>query len=326
MAGRGLAFADPEIIQILRSSYVPVTGDDWYRRRQQDAVGAFFRNVADQGPRKGEDGSTRQGLYCFTAAGTLLAYRNSFDPTAVKALLKEGLDGWAKLPEAERRPRPFAADRGMPDAQFAREVPEGGLVLRVHARELEEEAKGRYRAAAPRGGRPNQASLDHLWLKKEEWPALLPPRAEAGARYPMPPAVVRRLVRFHLIDNTRGEPPMWEAGDVRKADVALTIDGVKDGILALWLSGEVLLETAEKDRGYEASLTGFIGYDLKASAFKRFDVVAIGMHWGEGRYTPGARPGRTPLGVAFALADGKQEADKIPPQAGRDIGAYYGRD
>ena len=41
-----------------------------YQRRRQDAEGEFFRKVADQGPRKGKGGATRQGIYCFTASGS----------------------------------------------------------------------------------------------------------------------------------------------------------------------------------------------------------------------------------------------------------------
>ena len=48
-----LAFSDPEIIKLATEDFVPVTGDDWYQRRRQDAEGEFFRKVADQGPRKG---------------------------------------------------------------------------------------------------------------------------------------------------------------------------------------------------------------------------------------------------------------------------------
>ena len=42
--------------------YIAVAGDDWYQRRRDDAEGQFFRRVADQGPRKGTGGSTRQGI------------------------------------------------------------------------------------------------------------------------------------------------------------------------------------------------------------------------------------------------------------------------
>lgn len=325
MTGRGLAFADPKIVRTLQTDFVPVTGDDWYRRRQQDAVGTFFRGVADQGPRKGEDGSTRQGLYCFTGDGRLLAYRNSSDPAAVSTLLNQALEAWRNLPEAARRPKPFAADRGKPDPQFDRAPPEGGVVVRVHARELEADGKGRWREAAPRDSRPNLASLDHLWLTKEEWQSLLPPRAGEGLPYPVPPAIARRIARFHLVDNTRGEPPMWDAEDVRQADMTLKMEGVDKGTAALRLDGRVRLQTPDGGRGYDAEIFGRLSCD-HGGRVSRFDAVAIGMHWGEGRYTPGARPGKTPLGLAFVLADGAQEADKVPPQAARDLGTYYGRD
>src|SRR5713226_7784274 len=85
--------------------YIAVTGDDWYQRRRSDAEGEFFRKVADQGPRKGEGGSTRQGIYCLTASGKLLVYKNAGQaPDVMRAVLRQGLVEWAKLPADERRP------------------------------------------------------------------------------------------------------------------------------------------------------------------------------------------------------------------------------
>jgi hypothetical protein len=51
--------------------------------------------------------------------------------------------------------------------------------------------------------------------------------------------------------------------------------------------------------------------------------VALGEHWGESRFTQGARPGRTPLGVALEMAKGNGPSDTVPPQAAREIGAYF---
>src|SRR5262245_2722105 len=85
--------------------YVPVTGDDWYQRRRDDAEGRFLRSVADQGPRKGECGSTRQGIYCLTADGKLLAYKNAGQaPALMRDTLRRGLDTWKKLPPDRRAP------------------------------------------------------------------------------------------------------------------------------------------------------------------------------------------------------------------------------
>src|SRR5262249_60617585 len=93
--------------------YVAVAADDWYQRRREDAEGKFFRGVADQGPRKGENGSTRQGIYCFTADGKLLAYKNAGQsPDAMREMLRLRLRGGKKLPD--ERPRPGAVAQADP--------------------------------------------------------------------------------------------------------------------------------------------------------------------------------------------------------------------
>ena len=82
---------------------------------------------------------------------------------------------------------------------------------------------------------------------------------------------------------------------------------------------------AKADRGYEASLLGYVRYDATRKTIDRFDLVAVGDHWGEGAHTRGARPGRKPLGIAFELTRGDSPADRIAPQAAREIGDYLGR-
>src|SRR3712207_4036645 len=96
-----------------RTDFVPVTADDWYQRRRQDAEGAFFRKMASQGPRKGEGGDTRQGIYVLTADGELLSYRNAGqDARVTRDELKRALARFARLP-ADRR-RPGAVEVGEP--------------------------------------------------------------------------------------------------------------------------------------------------------------------------------------------------------------------
>src|SRR6185436_2999551 len=91
--------------------YVAVAADDWYQRRRDDAEGRFFRRVADQGPRKGEGGSTRQGIYCLTADGQLLAYKNAGQsPNVMRDTLRQGLRAWQRLPAERRRPGAVAVE------------------------------------------------------------------------------------------------------------------------------------------------------------------------------------------------------------------------
>src|SRR6188474_2135283 len=116
--------------------FISVSADDWYERRRQDAVGAFFRGVADQGPRKGEGGGTRQGIYCLTADGKLLAYKNAGQNADVmRDVLKQALAAWQKLPGDRRKPGAVQVEEpGKLDARYSRSLPTGGVVVRVWTR------------------------------------------------------------------------------------------------------------------------------------------------------------------------------------------------
>ncbi len=327
MTGRASVFADPEVIR-LATRFVAVAGDDWYQRRRNDAEGRFWRQVADQGPRRGAGGSTRQGIYCFTADGKLLAYRNPHDPAVMRQELAKALREWERLPEGRRRPGAVAVgDAGRPDARYHRAPPAGGLVVRVFTRILDHKDGAFCKGTCSRKGGDFPAR-DHLWLTEAEWKALVPADPKQGSTADIPAAVRERILRFHLIDNTRGEPPMWHPQDVRSRKMTLTVEEATPTRVRLRLEGSALLATradpTEAERGYDASLLGFIDYDRAKGAITRFDAVAVGDHWGEGTFTRGARPGRTPLGVAFELARGDQAADRVPPQAAREVGAYFG--
>jgi hypothetical protein len=316
-----------------KEDYVPVAADDWYQRRREDAEGEFFRKVADQGPRKGQGGSTRQGIYIFTASGKLLAYRNAHDPGVMRSVLQQGLKEWSKLPAAERKPGAIRVnDPGKTDARYSRSLPPGGLVLNVYTRILDKDAGGAYCAGMcnTRGG--DQASRDHLWLTEAEWRGLVPPNPRKGDQAAVPNRIAQRIARFHLLDNTRGEPQSWTRNQVHNASLKLTVEQVdgKDQTVKLRLEGSVLVATAadaaKADRGYDTRLLGTIEYSLAQKKISRFDVVAVGEHWGEGPFTRGARPGRTPLGVAFELAQGDSPANHVPPQGAREIQRYWNAD
>ena len=331
MAGRALAFSDPEIVKMAKEDYVPVACDDWYQRRRQDAEGEFFRQVSDQGPR-GNQPATRQGIYLLTAGGKLLAWKNAGqNPEVMREVLRDGLKKWARLPESERKPGAVTVpDAGALDGGYTRKPPEGGLIVNVHARALEKSAASGVSDAVCKIGDGDEASRDHLWLTADECRSLVPADARVGSRHPVPPALAMRILRFHLIDNTRGEPAMWQRSEVRSSEMGLTVEQADAGRVVLRLDGRVLLATdedvAKGGRGYDAALLGYVGYDRKAGRIDRLDMVALGEHWGESHFTRGARPGRTPFGVAFELAKGDAPGDLVPPQAAREAPAYFKAD
>lgn len=326
MAGRARAFADPEIVRLAKETFVAVACDDWYQRRRQDAEGEFFRKVADQGPRKGN--GTRQGVYCLTADGRLLAYRPG--DVAVEYMLEtlqRGLAAWEKIPAAQRKPGAVAVgDAGKIDARFDRQPPKGGLILRVYVRALERDGET-FRDSDCDKERGGQSQLDHLWLTEREWQSLIPEKPSVGATVRVPTAIARRIFRFHLVDSTRGEPPFWDSEELHEGELTLKVDTVDASKVTMSIAGTALMashrELSQAERGYDAALAGKIVYDRSRKAIEKFDLVAVGDHWGEGTYTRGARPGKAPVGVAFELGTAEIPTDRIPPQAARDLQGYF---
>jgi hypothetical protein len=331
VVGRVSTFADPEVIKMATERFVPVCTDDWYTRRRQDAEGEFFRAVADAGGRKGEGGATRQGIYVFAADGTPLGYKNAGqDAEVMKKVFKDALAKFDKLPADKRKAGAVTVpDHGTKDPKYTRTPADGGLIVRVHTRILDAKDGG-YRAGTCGTPGGDQSARDFLWLTKAEVKAVAPAKAEAGHSYPLPAAVAARIARFHLADNTRGEPPFWKSDEVRKNDWTLTVTQATADAVDLRLDGEVVLATkadpTDADRGYTAKARGHLRWVPKTQTFDRFDVAVVGPHWGEGAYTKGARPGKSALGFAFTLADPTKPADTIPPQGIRDERPYWGKE
>jgi hypothetical protein len=324
------AFADPEIIELATKKMVPVCTDDWYTRRRQDKEGEFFRNMASQGPRKGENGNTRQGIYVFTAAGDLISFSNNGGSSdATRGHIKQALAKFDALARAKVGPGAVTVpDRGKPDAEYYRAPPAGGLVVRVHARILEEkkdavEALFSKGTCSFLGG--DMASRDALWLTKEEVRAMGPGEKKPGDTYPLPAKVAERICRFHLVDNTRGEPEFWKKNEIRDRLFLLTVEKRTEEGVELRLSGEASLAKDDKTRGYEVKLYGKLRWVPAKGTFDRFEVAAVGEHWGRGTFTPGERPGKSVLGIAFGLPTGDKAGDKVPPQGAREEANYYGK-
>jgi hypothetical protein len=328
--GRELTFADAKIIELVNEHFVAVAADDWFQRRRQDAEGEFFRKVADQGPRKGQGGSTRQGIYAFTADGKLLQYRNHQDPDVMRGFLLAALKEWDKIPPAQRAKGAIEVrDLKKLDARYAPTLPKDALIVNVYARILDR-ADDFFCHGSCKFPGGQRASHDHLWIRADEWQALLSKDAKKGQEVAVPATLMYRMARYHLVDNTRGEPPMWARREVRNAEVKLVVEEVTLSEVRLKLTGAVLLasdaDPKAAKRGFDVSLYGQICYEPVKGKITKLNVVAVGEHWGEGTFTGGARPGRNPLGLAFELADPSRSADRVPPQGIREGDGYYSAD
>lgn len=315
MTGRALVFSNPEVIRRLQNAFVPYAGDKWYLNRQSDGDGKFFRDMARQreGDDQNGDGTGPQGLYVALPDGTLLAYDHFHpSPERLLALLKQAEIQAKKTPLQSAAVVTAAATAA--DPQFVRQPPQGGLVLNVFSRIPLPPPPGQ-------AWNPNQATgRDHLWVTRDEWRALLPATWKNGMRYPVPRALAERIVRFHLVDNVRGEPPFWDKNDIRQMELHLRVEDAAAGRLRL--DGTARLASG-KERGYDARVQGYITYNRAVDRITRFDLLSWGDAWGEGAYTRNAPPGKFPLLIAASLA-GKSAADRVPPQASRNLAAYLG--
>lgn len=297
MLDRASTFSDPDVIKLLQTKFVPVAIDQAYQRRQKDAEGRFYQKIANQSSRKVGQGTT-QGHFVATADGELLGFRNNRGAERALDLLHSSLKKFQPNPDSA------AIERGRVDRRYVYEPPKGGLVVRTHAKVLSgyKETENQWRRMFQEG-----LGRDNFWIRKDEHDALAEGR--------ILPSLTKRMARFHLVDNTRGEPPMWRREDIRRTDLKL-----KDGRL----TGFIHLKTRNGDREFKVDLLGRV--DAKGGHITRFDLVAKGMFRGEGRYTRGAPKGEFPLAVAFQIADGSDVADVIPPQGSRGWLDGYIRD
>jgi hypothetical protein len=303
---RASSFAREDVIAMLRDDFVPVALDVWYEERRQDEVGGFYRRIVAARPGM-EPGRTTQGFYIVRPDGSPVRGWNNRDPDKLLRFLREARNATGRAEpggaaEAGPKDPPAPLDR-----RFARRPPEGGAVVEVFARitaaDWPDAARG-WIDEALRGA----TARDHLWLTADEI------RTLAAAE--LPPTLARRIARFHLVDNTRGEPPMWRSEELRDCDLELRRDA--DGLLVL--GGRVRLASSDGERSCAALVRAEI--EVEGEALTRFDLVARCAYRGEGTYTRGAPPGTFTLVVAARLAAGGEAAGAVPPQGARDLGDY----
>ena len=294
MLDRASTFSDDEVIALLQQRFIPVAANASHHDWMPDAESKFYRQVVYQ--REGiHKGVTSQGFYIFSPDGRLINGWNNRDTDKVKRLLKAALANY-------HGPKQLEAFSATGNRQFNRELPAGGMVVDVFSKITDAKwptAKEKWEEAYFAMFRASEGR-DHLWITREEIASL--------TRGTMPDTLTRRIARFHLIDNTRGEPPMWSDTELRAAKITATPEGGK-----LRLAGDVEATTTRKDRSYHMKLLGYV--ETKGDTLVRFDLVARGRFRGHGEYTATSAPvGDFTLAIAFTLAEQASEAAKVPPQ------------
>jgi hypothetical protein len=348
--GRAPAFWTEENTRLIRDHFVALSLSNIDQNRN-DAVGQFLRAAGMKLP--GAGGSQ----WCVTAGGKVLE-SNNHDGLGFN--LKRALAKWQALPEAERAPGAVKVPelREVDSQRAAPTPPSGTLILKLAYRAFMRTAEGKLRYLTGKdlwhdehgekteakfdGTYPGQittpqAQPDHMWLAEAEWQALMPVDPHPGAKVALPAALVDRLVRRHLNPlSVYGETETLQRRDVRAAELTLTVETASAAQVRLRLQGQAKLgkeppaeavagQTAcIRDWGYEPRVLGFLEYDPGKHVFTRFDVVALGDHFGRlGICDSGARPGLQPLGISFELVKGDRPADQVPPGRAATARHYF---
>jgi len=339
---RGVTFWNDATVKLIKENFVAAAVPTWVARAK-GPEGEFLRAAGVE-----KQWVTSSGyMTCLSPSGKPLGHA----PSA------KVLDEFNKLPEADRKPS--AVPGLMLDERLIPPPPEGGLVLRVHARFLARDEKGDLRHArlddfplmgdAPEPRNPWRLFLEpnteYLWMTADEWKALVPANPARGDKVAVAPWLGDRLARFHLTPRraTTSEGGILAKKDVQAARIDLVVDDATPERLRLRLVGLVHTGTAfDKEKaitpngplgfGFRSELHGVLEYDRAKGRFARFDVVAPGEVWGRwgdanGKSLFAERPGSTPFGFALELG-GDSPTERIPPGGNpADIGpksGYFG--
>lgn len=292
MLDRESKFSNAELIDLLKNKFVPVAFDQFYQRQQNDAEGKFYQRIASQGPRNNFIHTT-QGCYVADAAGNFYGYNNNFGAEQLLGVVKEGLNQFNSKKSNLHSISKIKRDKS--DPKFTRSIPGGASVVQVNAKVLyaaENELDTEHGQIFN-----NAISRDNLWV--------LPDEIEKLSHGVVAKSLIDRILRFHLVDNTRGEPEMWDASEFKTANLEVLSQNR--------IEGEVWLETPDGKRGYRANIKGQFEVEDNRR-LTRFDMVAFGQHWGKSQWVADAAEGKTPLVVTFRLADKNDVAYTIPPQ------------
>lgn len=327
---RGLTYWNDETIALIKENFIAASVPTWVCRADSPE-GEFLRGADIH-----RHWVTSSGyMNCVSASGKLLGGRPCADV----------LEAFEKLPESERRTGAVRVPDLKPSETVIASPPEGGLVLKVHARFLARGDDGQLRYAQTSDfplmrDKPNvlrtwqlflQPNTESMWLTREEWQSLVPADPAPGQKLAVDSAIGERMARFHLTPQraTTSEGGIVSPRSIKSAELELVVEDVSPQQIGMALQGfvhwgsdydesQATTPNGPLAQGFESPLYGRLEYDRKKRAFTRLDIVAPGQVWGRWGDANGnsmyvERPGRAPFGFAFELATGDSPTDRIPP-------------
>ncbi len=155
----------------------------------------------------------------------------------------------------------------------------------------------------------------------------LPEDLTVGRSTQLSPDLATRLVRFHLVDNVRGQTLPFAGQEVLQADITIKVIGQAQDQVQLSIQGASRAESkgpwtmdknlwwvsGEHPRGFRTKIYGEALFDLKSQSFTSFEMIAKGIRWGSSPINGrGQSKGPSPIATLFRIA-GEKSADRLAP-------------
>jgi hypothetical protein len=258
-------------------------------------------DLEDQLKPHGNGGNTAQGFYIVSASGTFLGWINEHQPKQVLAFLEKGLAAYRNRPPDAVQISPSAAN-----APFSVTPDPSTSVVRVFTR---------IRPVPPGADDLNNGlGRDHLWILADEVKAIEDASHNDGKSFALPPSMTARIVRFHLVDNVRGEPDMWEKKEVKDSTFSARLIKNSGSTKTYEMHGAFKDQTANNKRGIEGTLEGQFEIATAVEKISHFRAFGQANAWGASTFTPGVPPGT--FHMVMAMVDADDSITKVvPPQA-----------
>ena len=293
-------FNDPKVIKALQNDFIPVAGNIAELAWNRTGASKWFMSTAGKVNYRVRSGQTVQGFYTVAADGTAYGFENARDAKIVLGMLTEARDSFHAHPPAK-----IAISTEGSEGVFSRSPDLTVSVIRVYTRVR----------PVPLGANALNKSVgrDHLWIIGSDVRAIIANGA-SGNGFKMPGPLAARIVRYHLVDNVRGEPDMWLPGQVRKAEFTMKPLGKSKGMLLYSFKGDFTQKLPDGKRGLDGTIRGEMDLDPATHRVIRFRAYADAQAWGDSKFTKWAPPGKFPLVVAMVEAK-DNIAMNVPPEA-----------
>ena len=301
-------------MQRLQTEFIPFAG----RRLdlERPPLGEWWSALVRSVNPRWQPGVTSQGSYVVGADGTGYAFDNyNRDPRRFLVLLDRGLAGFRQRP-----PRPVTITAAEARACAVPPLPAGVSVVRVFTRVR----------PLPAGEPPeyNFVGREQMWIFPEEVRELLAASERGDGPFPLPRTLAARIVLFHVVDNTRGQPYPWRPQEVRRATFTARVTRRPEGRRAFSFTGDYAKQGSTPfftDRGHEGRMEGEFELDPKTAKIVRFRAYGEGQAWAKAPY---ARPGNPPPGrypLVIAIIDANDALSTACPPEPSETGEYYRR-